>query len=105
MQYKGVHRHAITKFRQLREGRVALHDSVCGYKEKKFFTFMKLYDEDTFILYSGNEDKLSVQYIPLCCSADIDYMLTQIVLQMAHRGYEALTGLGFRKWPTIYEYD
>jgi len=56
-----------------------------------------------FILYSGNDTKISIQKIPLSCSADIDYMLTQIAMQMAKRGYEPLSGVGFRKWPAIYE--
>lgn len=103
MQQKDMHRNTITKLRLLREGRVALHNSICGYKEKKFFTFFKMYDENEFILYSGNDTKISIQKIPLSCSADIDYMLTQIALQMAKRGYEPLSSLGFRKWPTIYE--
>lgn len=97
-------RQYILSIKSIRQGRVKLKDSIAGYKTgKKYFALLLLNDEDKkYVLYTGSNKKISIQDIHFSCSADVDYMLTQIAIQMAKRNYTELHGLGFSRWPSIY---
>ena len=102
MSNKNKARQCIAKLKTIREGRVTLHKSVAGYKKNKFFLFAFVPDELRYHMIIGTSTKISIQYINTVCSADDDYMFTQICMQMAKREYQYLNGLGCAKWPTIY---
>jgi hypothetical protein len=103
MTNKNIARETVIRLRIVREGRVSLNRSVVGYKAHKFFLFGFVEDEQIYYMITGTPSKITIQNINLVCSADDDYMLTQICMQMAKRGYQYLNGIGFRKWPCIYD--